>query len=197
MSGYSMAILGVADALTGASVDAAYEAAYGTYYRSQTQMLNAANAKVAAEANISAIKQDKINTDTVINMRQDEAEAQAKVLAAVSGTTGQSVDATIYQTEVNSSLAKSNASREMDRQIENQKASIYASQSTMLAVDDPQINETSSGMDLVKMATGVMSDSSFMGQLSEGVEGLFKTPSPVSGNMAVNYQPPSGDIFLS
>jgi len=58
--GYSAAILGVADLLTGASADAAYEAAYGKYYSAFKGMKNAANQRVAAEANIAAIRQDQI-----------------------------------------------------------------------------------------------------------------------------------------
>ena len=132
---YAQAIIGIVDALTGASVDAAYEAAYGAYYSQYQNMHNAANAKVAAEANINAIRQDKVNTDTLIRQRQDQVEAQLKVAAAVSGTTGGSVEATINQSEINSSLAVRNNAQMTEQKIENQLTQIYTAQSTLLALD--------------------------------------------------------------
>ncbi len=139
MSIYATAIIGTVDMLTGASVDAAYNAAYGTAYQSYARMHNAANAKVAAEANIAAIKQDKINTDKVIAMQQDQAAAQKTVEAAASGTEGGSFDATIYQTQVQSAVAKDNTRKQAEQSIEQQLATVFNAQSTMLAVDDPQV----------------------------------------------------------
>lgn len=192
MSAYAQAFLGVADMLTGASADAAYEAAYGQYYKSYQGMHNAANAKVAAEANISAIKQDRINTDKVIAMKQDEAEAQAKVMAAVTGTEGQSVDATIYQTEVNSSVAKQNNRMNAEQQIENQLSAVYQSQSTQLALDNPQVANVSTGLNLTTSVAGMLGDSSYSGELMEGMDSLFQSEQ-IAGDMAVNYQ---GGMFL-
>lgn len=189
-AGYAQAILGVADLLSGASKRAAYEAAYGKVYASRTQMFNAANAKVAAEANIAAITQDKINTDLIIQMKQREAEAQAQVMAAVSGATGQSVDAVIYQTETNSSLAKRNNKKAMENNIEQQLASIYSSQSTMLAADNPQLDRVSVGMNLFESAAqfAVTDGGAFM----DGVDGLFaKSGGGDTGIMAMNYQLPT------
>jgi hypothetical protein len=141
MSVYAQAVMSTADMLTGASVDAAYNAAYGTAYKAYQGMQNAANQKVAAEANIAAIRQDKINTNKTIQAQQINAEAQAKVLAAVTGTEGGSLDATIHQTKVNSSLAVSNTAQKMDQMIEDQLASVYSAQSTMLAIDSPQVQD--------------------------------------------------------
>ncbi len=169
--GYAQAMMGVADAMTGASADAAYEAAYGKFYTAYTHMHNAANQKVAAEANIAAITQNQINTDKVIAMQQDQAEAQAKVAAAVSGTAGGSVDAAIYQTEVNSSLSKANNRANAQNQIEQQLSAVYNSQSTLLAVDNPQVAQISIGMTLAQAGANYMSTSS--GKFMDGLDNLF------------------------
>lgn len=168
--GYAAAMTGVVDMMTGASADAAYEAAYGQYYTAFQGMHNAANQKVAAEANIAAIEQDRINTDMVIAMQQDQAEAQAKVSAAVSGVEGQSVKDVIYQTEVNSSVAKSNNRKNAEQQIENQLATIYQSSSTLLALDNVSMQSPSIAMSLANSAAAM---SGMGAELMEGMDGLF------------------------
>lgn len=171
MSGYNAAMLASVDAMTGASADAAYEAAYGKYYTAASGMRNAANKRSAAEANIAAITQDRINTNRTIAMHQDQAEAQAKVAAAVSGVEGQSVEAAIYQTEINSSVAQANNRKNMEQQIEEQLASVYSSTSTMLAVDNPDVQAPSLGMALAEGATTFLT--SHGPELMDGMDSLF------------------------
>lgn len=173
--GYAQAMLGVADLMTGASADAAYEAAFGQYYTAYAGMINAANAKVAAEANISAITQDKINTDIRISMQQDRAEAQAKVAAAVSGVSGGSVNAVIYQTGVNSSLAKSNNRKHAEQQVENQLAQVYQSQSTMLALDNARVSSPNMAMNVMQSVAQFMSTDG--DRFMEGLDSLFGSAS--------------------
>lgn len=193
--GYAQAFLGVADMLTGASKDAAYEAAYGKFYTAFAGMHNAANAKVAAEANISAIRQDKINTDTVISIQQDRAEAQAKVAAAVGGVSGSSVDAVIHQTEVNSSLAKSNNRKHTEQQIENQLAQVYQSQSALLSLDNAEVSTPNMGLNLLQAGSQFMSTNG--DQFMEGIDGLFGS-SGDTDIMTMNYQlPQDGGVQLS
>lgn len=173
MSGYSAAILGVADLMTGASADAAYEAAYGQYYKAAAGMKDAANRRSIAEANIAAVKQDRINTNLAVSINQDHAEAQAKVAAAVGGTEGQSVQSAIYQTEVNSSVAQANNRKTMEQQVDAQLADVYASTSAMLAVDNPQIEKISMGMALAEAGTTLVTE---MGpQLMDGIDSLFSS----------------------
>ena len=191
--GYATAILGVMDFMSGASADAAYEAAYGTYYRAATNMLNAANSKVAAEANIAAITQDKINTDTVIEMNQDRAEAMAKLSAAVNGTSGGSVAATIQQTEFNSSVAQSNNRKTAQQNIENQLAGIYQAQSTLLAVDNPQVQKSNLGLKLAQAGLGYIQ--SHGQQFMEGIDKLG-TSNGDTGVMAMNYQLPTDNSTM-
>ena len=187
MSIYAQALVSTADMMTGASVDAAYNAAYGTAYKAYQGMHNAASQKVAAEANIAAIRQDKVNTNKVIRMNQDQAEAQAKVLAAVSGTEGGSVDATIYQTEVNSSLAVQNTVARMDQQIENQLANVYSSQSTLLALDDPQFQD----IDPITAAVGAVAGSITQQEIGQLMEG-FDSP-----EAATQFDPSDRESFIN
>lgn len=197
MSGYAMAASSVANFLTGASADAAYEAAYGKFYTAYQGMHNAARARSAAEANIAAIKQDKIHTDMIVDMQQDRAEAEAKVMAAVSGAEGQSVRDSIYQTEVNSSVAKQNSKAKAEQSIESQLASVYNAQSTMLAVDNPQVQDVNIGDTILTATMGMFADNTMRSGISEGVGGIFTVDQPTSEPMAMVYEQPSGDILLS
>ena len=182
MSVYASAFMGVADMLTGASEDAAYEAAYGQYYRAYAGMHNAANRKVAAEANIAAITQDKINTDKVIAMKQDEAEAQAKVMAAVTGTEGQSVNDTIAQSRMNSSIAKQNNARHAEQQIEQQLSQIYSAQTSIqAAASSPQIADVNPWSGAINTVAALIGNESERGELMEGVSNMMQQ---------------AGDIFL-
>lgn len=188
---YAQSIMGVVDLLVGVSADAAYDAAYGPYYQQAIGKHNAARAKVAAEANIAAITQDRINTDRVIAMQQDQAEARAKVAAAVSGTSGGSVDAVIHQTEVNSALATANNRKRAEQQIENQLAQVYQTQSTMLALNNTRDSSPSVGM--AALSAGVQFMSTNGAQFMEGIDNLFGTSKSGTGDtgiFAVNYTLP-------
>jgi nitric oxide reductase large subunit len=176
-SGYATAMIGAVDMMTGAGADAAYEAAYGKFYSAAAGMINAGNQKVAAEANIAAIQQDKINTNVIIDMQQDKAEAQAKVAAAVSGTEGQSVSDTIYETEINSSVAKSNNRARAQQQVEQQLAQVYQSQSTLLALDNPEVSSPSILSSIAKnLAPHIVAN---RGEMVEKIDSLFETSGDV------------------
>ena len=112
MSVYSGAIqagIGMANLALGGTT-AATAAAYNSSFQTVSSKLAASNARSAGERNISAVNQDKVTSNTKIRQQQDEAEANAKVSAAIAGAKGGSVDATIQQTEVNAAhaLAASN-----------------------------------------------------------------------------------------
>lgn len=186
-AGYSQAMLGVVDLMTGASADAAYEAAYGQYYSAFSQMHNAASQKVAAEANIAAIEQDRINTDKVIAMQQDQAEAQALVAAAVSGTEGQSVNDVLYQTEVNSSVASSNNRANAEQQVENQLAQIYQSQTILSGAGNVSVNSPSIGLSAATSAASFMISSG--PEMMEGIDSLFGTTTGGIVNPAASTTP--------
>lgn len=160
---YAQSITMGIDLMFGASQDAAYDAAYGPYYRKHQQMFNAANQKVAAEANINAIRQDRINTDAMIAIQQDKAEASAKVMAAVSGVEGQSVRDVINQTEFNSSVAQSNNQRTAEQNIENQLSQIYQSQTSLDAASSTNMSNPNMGL-----AIGAAGTQWFMGMRDAG-----------------------------
>ena len=181
---YMQAMVGVIDLLAGGSRDAAYDAAYGQHYRAFAGMHNAARQAAAAGANIAAIRQDTINTDTVIKMKQDQAEAMAKVAAAVSGVEGQSVNDVIYQTEVNSSVAQRNAQIAAEQNIENQLSTIYTSKSTMLALDNPASNPADPMMAAAQSLAHIVGNDELRGRIMEGWDSMF----------GVNAQSSVGDI---
>jgi len=176
MSGslYAQAFINIADLLTGASKDAAYEAAYGPTYVANMQRANARRARHNTQLNIAAIAQDKIATDSLISLKQTEAEARAKVLAAASGREGGSVDDVKYQIEVNSTVAKQHNARSAEQLIEEQLSNIFMSQSTLIASKDPYVNKPNVGMEAMKAFTGMVGDDDIRGQLAESWDNLFK-----------------------
>jgi hypothetical protein len=132
-----------------AQTRAAYDNAYNETYNAIAQRNAAGRAKVNAEKNISSIRQDKILTDTALGMRQDAAEAAARVSAAVSGSTGGSTDQVIYETHKNESMRIAENRRASEQAIEGQLASVNSTQRTLLAVE-PSINKVSFAGDLMR-----------------------------------------------
>ena len=94
--------------------------------------------KVNAERNITAIKQDTIRSNTQIQMKQDQAEAMAKVSAAAAGVTGGSVSDVLYTTEVNEVNAMAANEKRAENSIASEMESIYASSNAMFAEDTVQ-----------------------------------------------------------
>ena len=171
---YAQAFVNVVDMLSGASKDAAYEAAYGPTYVANMQRANARRAKHSTQLNMAAIAQDKIATDTLITIKQSEAEARAKVLAAASGKEGGSVDAIKYQTEVNSTVAKQHNARSAEQLLEEQLSNIFMSQSTLLASKDPYINKPNVGMEAMKAFSNIIGDDGVRGQLADSWDKFTK-----------------------
>ncbi len=126
--------------LLGTGSNAATKAAYNEQYQTTTQRFNLAQAKHTAQLNITATKQDKILTDTAIQMQQDQAQALAKVSAAASGVEGGSVDDVIYDTEKNEALALQRNKRNSEMNIEQHLASVYSGQSALLSVQDSEVD---------------------------------------------------------
>lgn len=116
------------------------KAAYNQSFAEQAARLAAAERKHTAEKNISAIKQDKILSNTQIQMSQDQAEAFAKVNAAAAGVQGQSVEDVVYQTEANETYAMSRNKRQADQRIESELARVNSAQASLLSVTDSSPN---------------------------------------------------------
>lgn len=127
-------------ALTGEN--AMTKAAYNMAYSKTAQRLNAADARIAAEKNIAAIKQDKILSNSLIRMQQDAAEAHAKVNAAVAGVEGQSVNDVIQMTQTNEQRKLEQVQRAGEQSIEDQLSKAMNAQSTLLSVEDNDVSVT-------------------------------------------------------
>jgi hypothetical protein len=83
----------------------ATRASYDKEYHSQMQRHAAQKTIAAAQKNISVVKQNRILSNTDLQMKQDQAAAAVKVSAAVAGAEGTNVDGAIQQTETNQALA--------------------------------------------------------------------------------------------
>jgi|TARA_B110000902_G_scaffold15967_1_gene18711 hypothetical protein len=141
MSVYAGAVQsGIGFASLAAGVDTAETAAaYNAAFQTLSTKIAASNARSAGERNISAVNQDKITSNTKIRQQQDEAEANAKVSAAMAGAKGASVDATIQQTEVNESHALAASNKAAGQRTEQLKAGIYnASMTLQSRVEKPK-----------------------------------------------------------
>lgn len=115
-------------------------AAYDAQYQASTQKLNLQKSIGVAQKNIAAINQDKIISNTQIQMKQDQAEASAKVSAAFAGVEGSSVDAVIQDTRKNEAHRVAALNKQAEQNKQNYLAQIGTSQSALLAVEEPEIN---------------------------------------------------------
>ena len=114
MSVYAMAVMTGVNAIYEATSETdktrhAYNQAYAEVYEKQMMIQNvkqqARDGTNASLSQLSAVKQDKVLSNIEIKQRQDEAEANAKVLAATAGVSGRSVDDVQYNIERNEAVA--------------------------------------------------------------------------------------------
>lgn len=78
--------------------------AYNTAYATAQEKSNAMNRMATSTRNMARVKMSSIKKRTVIGQRQDEAEAQARVSAAVAGSGGQSVQDVVDMTTMNAAM---------------------------------------------------------------------------------------------
>lgn len=109
--------------------------AYASAYNTTAQRLAAGRAKVQIEANVSAIKQDQILSDTNIQQQQAQAEAAARVSAAAAGVAGGSVDQVIYETEKNAAQRMADNQARAEKDIASQTAQIGGAQLSLETAD--------------------------------------------------------------
>lgn len=131
-------------ALTGSN--AATKEAWNTSYNETAQRLAIASAKDAAQTNISALRQDKILSDVSIEIQQNEAEANAKVSAAVAGVSGTNVDQTVYMTEVNAAMAKQQNAQQTDQAVKDQQTAVENAELSLLSVPDTRTPSVLDGL---------------------------------------------------
>lgn len=118
-------------------IDPEGTAAYANAYNAQAARYRAASAKNVAERNISAVRQDKVLTNTKIQIQATQAEALQKVQAAAMGREGQSVDTVLG--EVGKTAAQMTQANEKSarQQEESLLAAVNNSHGALLSVQDP------------------------------------------------------------
>lgn len=124
------------DALTGAKADAVGAAVY----QKEMALYNATQTKDIHQRNIASIKQDKILSDTQIQLNQDQAEAQAKVMAAAEGVEGGSVDAVLYETEKNAAYRMAENANAAEAAIEAEAAAVGGASLNMAGIQRTKID---------------------------------------------------------
>lgn len=121
-------------------------AAYASGYNTMANKLRAASAKNVAERNISAVRQDKVLTNTKIQMQATQAEAMQRVQNAMIGRTGGSV------TDVSTDIAKTAAQMTQS----NEKATRQQEESLLASVNQSQGALLSAREEKVSMAGELM-----------------------------------------
>lgn len=153
--------------------DATTIAAYNTAYSGVMKRFAAADAINAAEANISAINQDKILTNLSIEMSQQDAQAQLQVNAAAAGVHGGSVDAASQMIDVNATTQRMQIEAEAENLTEQQLAGVYSASLGMSSI--PEVQVTSPVDVVLSMASQVEASDFGMGAPGEGGESAFRS----------------------
>lgn len=151
--------------------------AYDSEYTRAMNQEAGKEALAKAQANIAAVKQDKILTDINIQMSQDAAEAQATAAAAAAGVEGGSVEAVKLDTEINEVMAKQANARAEEQGVEDALSAIGQASATIISNDEVakpgQI--TGGGVDWAGSLAGIatsMSDDQFK-DLGNSFMGMF------------------------
>lgn len=121
---------------TGSS--AATRAAYNTAYAEAAQRANILSVRQTLQKNMAAVQQDKVTSNTSIQMKQDQAEAWAKVSAATAGVEGGSVEDALYETEKNEAFALQASQRNTDQQMANLGTQIGNQTSNLASVQNTE-----------------------------------------------------------
>lgn len=135
MSIYAQVISTGVQALAGMA-DPEGTAAYADAYNNAAQRFRLASAKNTAEKNISAVRQDKILTNTKIQLQATQAEAIQKVQNAVSGRTGASVNDVSGEIQKTANQMIQANSKEAKQKEESLLAAVNESQASLLSVRD-------------------------------------------------------------
>lgn len=148
MSLYASAVQsGISSLATYANSEGSAE--FASAYNKAASRIRAASAKNAAERNISAVRQDKILTNTKIQLKATQAEAMQRVQNAMAGREGGSVNDTL--SEIGKSEAQMIQSNEKvaRQQEESLLASVNSSQGALLSVRDEKYSMLGSTLDVL------------------------------------------------
>lgn len=150
MSMYQFAVqqgaTALAQAITGSSPEAT--AAYNAAYASTTSKLNVREQRHTASLNLTAIEQDKVLTNTKIQMQKAQSKAQAIIAAAAAGVEGGSVDDVMYEADKSAAFAK----RSSTEQANQEKETIFGQMSALV---ESQFNIEEPSFDLTSTVVGL------------------------------------------
>jgi hypothetical protein len=144
MSIYAQAVSTGVQALATA-LDPEGSAAYANAYNTAAARFKASSAKNVAERNISAVRQDKVLTNTKIQLQATQAEAMQRVQNAVAGREGGSVNDVSGEIQKTASQLTQANNKETRQKEESLLAEVNNSHSSLLSIRD-QEQSFASGM---------------------------------------------------
>lgn len=109
------------------------EAHYKAKMQRAAEASNAARQMYTSQRNVASLENQKVLSNLDIQANQRQAEAMARVSAALSGTEGSTVDQTVGQTETNEVLAKAAMEDQIEQSISEQLAVIETASGTLSA----------------------------------------------------------------
>lgn len=115
-------------------------AAYDAAYANEASRIQLRARQRAAQRNLAAVQQDKILTNKAIQVQNTQAQAMAKLSAAVAGVTGNSVDDVSQQIDVRT-IGQISQNEKQAKQMSDQfLAQVQGSYAQLLGVQDKKIN---------------------------------------------------------
>ncbi len=129
------------------------------------------------QRNMAAIQQDKVLSDVTIGMKQDQAEAQMKVSAAVAGAKGSSVENSIQQSEFNEQQALSGNKRQTEQAMESELANMGTASKALYSIGDakdPSSYDTGQSMGEMLIGAGSSALSAMTSEDMDSFDNLFK-----------------------
>lgn len=127
-------------------------ATFNQVYANEAKRYKAAQQEIAAISKISALNQDKMLTNTQIELNREKTAAEIKVMAAAYGTEGSAIDYQIEQNNRATGNAKLSVSKATEAAIEQQKAVVNDARLGLLSVKD---QKASFGKEFVSGMLGV------------------------------------------
>jgi hypothetical protein len=121
---------------------------FANAYNNAAARFRSASAKNTAERNISAVRQDKILSNTKIKLQATQAEAMQRVQNAMAGREGGSVNDTLSEIGKSESQMIQSTEKVARQQEESLLASVNAAQGALLSVRDEKISMLGSALDM-------------------------------------------------
>lgn len=135
MSVYAQAVMTFASAFDDHDTSAGANAAYSAAMQRHNSRQQARNAGI----NIAKVKDSSMLAITNIEMNKLEAEAQATLSSAVSGTEGGSVDAQLRDIDTNAANRTNQVHAQTEVQIANEAAAMASAESNARSIKQPKV----------------------------------------------------------